>query len=120
MRDALREAKQRLACGIDSYSTPTTRLIAADRWVVSSLLQKSIRRGETQIAQDAAFSFMKLKGSAIWRRLMVRDLLHAGMPAEGTEQLLAVMRANLDHLNQIRREVLSRSQADLVTRGGAA
>jgi hypothetical protein len=71
MRDALREAKQRLACEIDSYSVPTSRLIAADPWVVSSLLQKSIRRGETQIAQDAAFTFMKLNGAAIWRRLMV-------------------------------------------------
>jgi hypothetical protein len=71
MRDALREAKQRLACEIDSYSVPTAKLIAADPWVVSSLLQKSIRRGETQIAQDAAFTLMKLRGSAIWRRLMV-------------------------------------------------
>jgi len=71
MRDALREAKQRLACEIDSYSVPTSRLIAADPWVVSSLLQKSIRRGETQIAQDAAFTFIKLNGAAIWRRLMV-------------------------------------------------
>jgi len=71
MRDALREAKQRLACEIDSYSVPTSRLIAADPWVVSSLLRKSIRRGETQIAQDAAFTFIKLNGAAIWRRLMV-------------------------------------------------
>jgi hypothetical protein len=50
MRDALREAEQRLACEIDSDSVPRTRLIAADPWVVSSLLQKSIRRGETQIS----------------------------------------------------------------------
>src|SRR5690349_12424897 len=71
MRDALCEVKQRLACEIDSSSVPTTRLIAADRWVVSSLLQKSIRRGETQIAQDAAFTLVKLNGAAIWRRLMV-------------------------------------------------
>jgi hypothetical protein len=35
------------------------------------LLQKSIRRGETEIAQRAALTFFKLKGSAIWRRLMV-------------------------------------------------
>ena len=65
MRDALRESKQRLACEIDSCSVPTTRLIAADPWVVSSLLQKSIRRGETQIAHDAAFTLMTLNGAAI-------------------------------------------------------
>ena len=56
MRDALGAAQQRLAREMDSYSTPATRLIAADPWVVSSLLQKSIRRGETEIAQRAAFA----------------------------------------------------------------
>jgi hypothetical protein len=40
-----------------------------------------------------------------------RDLLHAGMPVEGIEPLLEVMRANLGHLNEVRREVLTRSQA---------
>jgi hypothetical protein len=35
------------------------------------LLQKSIRRGETEIAQRAAFTFFHLKGAALWRRLMV-------------------------------------------------
>ena len=39
-----------------------------------------------------------------------RDLLHAGLPAEGIGPLLAVMRANLDHLNELRRDVLARSQ----------
>jgi hypothetical protein len=45
-----------------------------------------------------------------------RDLLHAGMPAEGIEPLLGVMRANLEHLNDLRRDVLARSQADLLSR----
>jgi hypothetical protein len=45
-----------------------------------------------------------------------RDLLHAGLPAEGIGPLLAVMRANLDYLNNLRRDVLARSQADLVPR----
>jgi hypothetical protein len=71
MRDALGEAKQRLAREIDSHSVLSTRPIAADPWVVSSLLQKSIRRGETDIAQRAALTLFKLKGAAIWRRLMV-------------------------------------------------
>ena len=38
-----------------------------------------------------------------------RDLLHAGVPAEGIGPLLEVMRANLGHLNDLRRQVLARS-----------
>jgi hypothetical protein len=71
MRDALGAAKQRLACEIDSNWVLPTEPIAADPWVVSSLLQKSIRRGETEIAQRAVFTFFHLKGAAVWRRLMV-------------------------------------------------
>jgi replication-associated recombination protein RarA len=39
--------------------------------VISSLLQKSIRRSEAEIARRAAFTFFHLKGAAVWRRLMV-------------------------------------------------
>ena len=71
MRDVFGEAKQRLAREIDSHSALVEKPIAADPWVVSSLLQKSIRRSETEIAGRAALTFVKLKGSAIWRRLTV-------------------------------------------------
>ena len=43
-----------------------------------------------------------------------RDLLHAGVPAEGIQPLLAVMRANLAHLNALRADILVRSQAAVV------
>jgi hypothetical protein len=71
MRDVFGEAKQRLAREIDSHSALAEKPIAADPWVVSSLLQKSIRRSEAEIARRAAFTLFKLKGSSIWRRLMV-------------------------------------------------
>jgi MgsA AAA+ ATPase C terminal len=71
MRDVFGEAKQRLAREIGSHSALAEKPIAADPWVISSLLQKSIRRSETEIARRAAFTFFKLKGSAIWRRLIV-------------------------------------------------
>jgi hypothetical protein len=71
MHDALDKPKQRLACEIDSNFVLQTKPIAADPWIISSLLQKSIRRGETKIAQRAAFTFVHLKGAAVWRRLMV-------------------------------------------------
>ena len=71
MHNALDGAKQRLACEIDSNLLLQSKSIAADPWVISSLLQKSIRRSETDIAQRAALTFFQLKGPAIWRRLMV-------------------------------------------------
>jgi hypothetical protein len=71
MRDTLGAAKQRLAREIDSKSALPSKPIAADPWVVSSLLQKSIRRGETEIARRAALTFVKLRGASVWRRLTV-------------------------------------------------
>ena len=53
MREVFGEAKQRLAREIDSYSAPPAEPMAADAWLISSLLQKSIRRGKTAIAQRA-------------------------------------------------------------------
>jgi len=71
MRDAFGPARERLACEMDSYSALPIKPIVADPWVISSLLQKSIRRGETEIAQRAALALVQVKGAAIWRRLMV-------------------------------------------------
>jgi hypothetical protein len=70
MREAFGEAKRRLGCEIDSCSVLPTEPIAADSWVVSSLLQKSIRRGEIEIAQRAALTLFRMRGSSIWRRFM--------------------------------------------------
>jgi hypothetical protein len=71
MRDTLGAAKQRLAREIDSNSALPSKPITADPWVVSSLLQKSIRRGETEIARCAALTLFNHRGSSVWRRLMV-------------------------------------------------
>jgi hypothetical protein len=67
MRDVFGEAKQRLAREMDSHSALPNEPIAADPWVISSLLQKSIRRSETEIARRAALTFFNLKGAAVWR-----------------------------------------------------
>lgn len=71
MRDLLDAARQRLACEIDSHSALQSKPIVADPWIVSSLLQKSIRRGEVEIAQRAALTLFKMRGAGIWRRFMV-------------------------------------------------
>jgi hypothetical protein len=65
------EAKRVFASEVDLHSLPPSEPIAADPWIVSSLLQKSIRRGESGIAQRAALTLLRLRGSAIWRRFMV-------------------------------------------------
>jgi hypothetical protein len=71
MCDIFGEAKRRLAREIDSHSALPSKPIPADPWVISSLLQKSIRRGEREFAERAALTFFHLKGTAVWRRLMV-------------------------------------------------
>jgi MgsA AAA+ ATPase C terminal len=43
----------------------------SDPWIANSLMQKAIRRGDVEVAQRAALSFHALRGSAIWRRLMI-------------------------------------------------
>jgi hypothetical protein len=65
------EAKHKLARNFNHVNPSSVGPILADPWVVSSLLQKSIRRGDAEIAQKAAHTLFKLKGSAIWRRFIV-------------------------------------------------
>ena len=71
MDDALSQTKQRLAKEFVSDQKLVIGPLVADQWVVISLLQKSIRRGEIATAQRAAFTLFAQKGSAIWRRFMV-------------------------------------------------
>jgi hypothetical protein len=71
MPTALAEAKQKLALTFDHCDPLSLEPISADPWVLTSLLQKAIRRGETEIAKRAANTLFALKGSAIWRRYMI-------------------------------------------------
>ena len=71
MSTALAEAKQRLARNLDRADPSSLEPISADPWVLTSLLQKAIRRGETEIAKRAANTLYTVKKSTIWRRLMI-------------------------------------------------
>jgi hypothetical protein len=71
MPNAPAEAKQKLALNFDHGDPSSLEPIWADPWVLTSLLQKAIRRGETEIAKRAANTLFALKGSAIWRRYMI-------------------------------------------------
>jgi hypothetical protein len=93
---------------------------------VRECLERFVRENRWRTAAYVAAFYVD--GAPVARRLMwdqsesleafgiERDLLYAGMPVEGIQPLLEVMRANLGHLNQIRQEVLSRSQGCLVDR----
>jgi hypothetical protein len=106
-----REAIWRFGCENDSVRTCLAHFVPAGR-----------RRSAAYIAAfyvDAAPVAKRLiwdQSEALEAFGIERDLLHAGLPAEGIGPLLAVMRANLDYLNNLRRDVLARSQADLVPR----
>jgi len=45
--------------------------LAIDPWVASSLLQKSIRRGDADLAERAAITLHRFRGNGIWRRFLV-------------------------------------------------
>jgi replication-associated recombination protein RarA len=68
--DRLAKAKNHLANRIDP-DLPELKPLNADQWIANSLLQKSIRRGEVEVAQMAALSFFRQRGSALWRRLII-------------------------------------------------
>ena len=81
MRDLLGDARRRLTRQINFHSAQSNEPIVADPWIVSSLLQKSIRRGEAKLARRAALTHLKLTGSAIWRRFIVIALEDVGVGA---------------------------------------
>lgn len=51
----------------------------ADRYVLASLVQKAIRRGDTQIARRAAHQLLKSDPARLWRRLRVVALEDIGI-----------------------------------------
>lgn len=54
-----------------SFTPPKINILHGDHWIISSILQKSIRRGDIHLACQAAASYFNLNGHSIWRRLLV-------------------------------------------------
>src|SRR5437588_3695652 len=71
MSDLFAPCKDRFASEVSQLHLADLQPVRADPWIISSLLQKSIRRGESAIAQRAALTLLSLRGSATWRRLMI-------------------------------------------------
>jgi hypothetical protein len=100
-----REAIWRFACENDTVRACLERFVPA--------------RQRRSAAYVAAFY---VDAAPITRRLMwdqsealeafgiERDLLFAGVPAEGIQPLIETMRTNLDHLNELRAQILARAQ----------
>jgi hypothetical protein len=71
MLDLFAPCNERFASAVSQLHLGNPQPVRADPWIISSLLQKSIRRGESEIAQRAALTLLSLRGSAIWARLMI-------------------------------------------------
>ncbi len=71
MENAFAPPREQLLEALGQISPLDIEPLVADQWVMVSLLQKAVRRGEAETAQRAAFTLLGQKGSAIWRRFMV-------------------------------------------------
>jgi hypothetical protein len=67
----LDERMQTLALHLDTHAQTSISFLNADPWVISSLLQKSIRRGDADLAEAAALTLLRQRGSDVWRRLLL-------------------------------------------------
>jgi hypothetical protein len=70
----MRELLKELDDGIRSVAlspAPSPPPLAVDPWVASSLLQKSIRRGDADLAERAAITLHRQRGNGIWRRFLI-------------------------------------------------
>lgn len=63
MNDTLLPVRTRLSNQLDHQAPPEFVPLAADSWIVSSLLQKSIRRGNVKTAQRSALTLARLRGT---------------------------------------------------------
>lgn len=62
-----------------------------DAWVGSSLIQKSIRRGETSLAAVTGLRYHQLRGAAVWSRLMMIAVEDIGIASPPTLAHVASM-----------------------------
>ncbi len=70
MNENLETVWEELTQEIGVFSQPDFTPLRADHWIVSSILQKSIRRSDAVLAERAALSFLKVRGNALWRRFL--------------------------------------------------
>lgn len=64
----LNNAREQLADEIFAYREPTFSPLKISPWLAMSLLQKAIRRGESELAQHAAATLLLIAPERLWRR----------------------------------------------------
>lgn len=64
-------------------TTSLTSNFPNDPWLASSVLQKAIRRGDADTAANAGVTLHRLRGSSIWRRLLVIAFEDIGAASPG-------------------------------------
>lgn len=61
----------RITKTVEAEEQFTIKLLQCDKWLASSILQKSIRRGDQKTAARAAITFWRLDKISFWRRISV-------------------------------------------------
>src|SRR5260370_32055155 len=64
----LNNAREQLAGEIFGYREPKPAPLKISPWLAMSLLQKAIRRGESEMAQQAAATLLLIAPERLWRR----------------------------------------------------
>src|SRR5713226_1160053 len=64
----LNNARELLADKIFGYREPNPSPLKISPWLAMSLLQKAIRRGESELAQHAAATLLLIAPDRLWRR----------------------------------------------------
>lgn len=71
MRDLFWGGDRLMSGAVEDRSSPILQSLPIDPYVASSLLQKAIRRGDAHLAERAAVTLFRQRGTAVWRRLLV-------------------------------------------------
>ena len=64
----LNNAREQLAGEIFAYREPKPSPLKISPWLAMSLLQKAIRRGESELAQHAAATLLLIARDRLWKR----------------------------------------------------
>src|SRR6266481_870461 len=64
----LNNAREQLADEIFPYREPKPKPLKSSPWLAMSLLQKAIRRGESELAERAAATLLLIAPARLWRR----------------------------------------------------
>jgi hypothetical protein len=77
----LHTIREQLADEIFSYGEPIPAPLKISPWLAMSLLQKAIRRGESELAQKAAATLLLIAPDRLWRRCGAAAFEEVGWPS---------------------------------------